>query len=111
MPGKNFYKLHSEICKTMANPKRLEVLNCLRKGEMTVSQLVEKTGISQANLSQHLGMMRSSGILSSRREGIHIFYKLTNFKIVQAVDLISEVMRDTISDQSRTLDEAASDRD
>ena len=106
MRGKDYYKLHSVICKTLANPKRLEIMNCLREGELTVSQLVEKTGISQANLSQHLGMMRTSGILRSRREGIHIFYALTTAKIVKAFDLISEVMRDTLSDQSRTLDES-----
>lgn len=91
---KNFYCLHSEICKTLANPKRQEILDNLRDGEMTVTQLMEATGVPQANLSQHLAILRTKGVLDSRRQGANVYYRLANPKIIQAFDLIGEVMRE-----------------
>ncbi len=106
MKKKDFYLLHSEVCKTLANPKRQEILDNLRQKDMTVNELVEKTGISQANLSQHLALMRSKGILSTRREGNNVYYSLSNSKIIKAFDLISEVLRDSLSTQSQTVKSA-----
>ncbi len=106
MKKKDFYLLHSEVCKTLANPKRQEILDNLRQKDMTVNELVEKTGISQANLSQHLALMRSKGILSTRREGNNVYYSLSNPKIIKAFDLISEVLRDSLSTQSQTVKSA-----
>lgn len=110
MEKKEFYLLHSDVCKTLANPKRQEILDCLRHKDMTVSELVKKTGIPQANLSQHLAILRAKGIVSTRREGINVSYSLSNSKIIQAFDLISEVLRDSLSAQSKTV-ESAIDRD
>jgi len=106
MEKKEFYLLHSDVCKTLANPKRQEILDCLRKEDMTVNALVKKTGISQANLSQHLAILRSKGIVSTQREGIHVFYSLSNAKIIQAFDLISEVLQDSLRAQSKTVKSA-----
>jgi ArsR family transcriptional regulator len=106
MEKKEFYLLHSDVCKTLANPKRQEILDCLRKKNMTVNELVKKTGISQANLSQHLAILRSKGIVSTQRRGIHVLYSLSNPKIIQAFDLISEVLQDSLSAQSKTVKSA-----
>jgi ArsR family transcriptional regulator len=99
----SFFHLHSEICKTLANPKRQEILDNLRQKDMTVNQLVKKTGISQANLSQHLAILRTSGIVSTHREGINVYYSISNPKIIKAFDLISEVLEETLSSQSKTI--------
>ncbi len=106
MEKKEFYQLHSDVCKTLANPKRQEILDCLRHKDMTVNELVKKTGISQANLSQHLAILRAKGIVSTQRKGIHVHYSLSNSKITQAFDLISEVLRDSLSAQSKTVKSA-----
>lgn len=103
MEKKDFYQIHSEVCKTLANPKRQEILDNLRKKDMTVKELVRATGISQANLSQHLSILRAKGIVTSRREGIHVFYTLAHPKIIQAFDLISEVLRDSLKSQRETV--------
>lgn len=103
MEKKEFYLLHSDVCKTLAHPKRQEILDCLRQTDMTVKELVKKTGISQANLSQHLAIMRTKGIVSTDRKGIHVSYSISNSKIIQAFDLISEVLRDSLSAQNRTV--------
>ncbi len=103
---RNFFRLHSDMCKTLANPKRQEILDYLRQKEMTVNQLVKKTGISQANLSQHLAILRTKGIVSSRREGISVYYSISNSKIIKAFDLISEVLEEALISQSNTIKEA-----
>ena len=89
---RELYLMHAEICKTFSNATRLEILNLLRNGELTVSDLVKKTGASQVNVSQHLSIMKGKGILISRREGANIYYRIANPKIVKAFDIIREVL-------------------
>ncbi|MEK6974471.1 MAG: metalloregulator ArsR/SmtB family transcription factor [Nanoarchaeota archaeon] len=86
------YELHAEMCKVFSNPTRLEILNLLRDKEMSVTELIQKTNLSQANISQHLAIMKYKGIVTSRRNGKNIHYKLTNPKIITAFDIIREVL-------------------
>jgi DNA-binding transcriptional ArsR family regulator len=94
--NRRLYELHASICQTLSNPKRLEVIDCLRDGELTVIRLAEVTNISQANLSQHLGLMRDKGILIARREGVNVYYRLSNPKITQACDLMRQVLLENL---------------
>lgn len=86
------YDLHAAICKAFANPWRLRIVEALGDGERTVSQLVESLGISKSNVSQHLGIMREKGVVDYRREGGHVFYRLSNPKVLQACRLMREVL-------------------
>jgi len=101
----SFYNLHSEMCKTLSNPRRQAILDTLRSDEMTVSKLIEKTGISQANLSQHLAILRSKGVVRTRRDGNNIYYSLSNIKIIKAYDLISEVLEDSTNSREKAIRE------
>ena len=103
MKKKDFYSLHSDVCKTLANPKRQEILDNLRHKEMTVNELVHKVGISQANLSQHLAILRTKGIVLARREGINVYYSLSDSKIIEAFDLISQMIKDSLASQTETV--------
>ena len=94
---KSLFELHADVCKTLANPKRLEILNLLRDGELNVSDLVTRTGLQKANISQHLSVMRAQGILETRREGLNVFYKISNSKVTKACDLMREVLLQHIS--------------
>jgi ArsR family transcriptional regulator len=96
MSDRNLYKLHANICHTLANPKRLEIIDRLRVGELSVTELVEALEISQANLSQHLSVMRQKGIVTTRREGLKVFYRLSNSKITQACDLMRQVLLENL---------------
>jgi len=89
-----FYCLHSELCKTLANDKRQMILGALRTDELSVGELVERTGISQANLSQHLSIMKAHGAVRARRDGTRVFYSISSPKLIQAFDLITEVMQE-----------------
>ncbi len=102
----NFYSLHADICKTIANSNRQAIIDALRDKELTVSELIKKTGISQANLSQHLAILRTKGVVNSRREGNNIFYSIANIKILQAYDLISEVLRENFNIKNKEISEA-----
>jgi ArsR family transcriptional regulator len=91
------FKHQADICKTLADPKRLMILHELRDGEKSVSQLVSALNLPQANVSQHLAILRERGIVTTRREGTTIYYMLANPKIGQACDLVREVLADQLS--------------
>ena len=105
MKNENFYNLHADMCKTISNPRRQAILDTIRNGEMTVSELIEKTGISQANLSQHLSILRSKGVVNTRRDGNNVYYSLSNLKIIKAYDLISEVLEDSTTSRDKAIKE------
>jgi DNA-binding transcriptional ArsR family regulator len=68
LTDKAIFEMQAEICKTLTNPKRIEILNALKTDERTVTDLVNILGASKANVSQHLAVMRHKGILITRRE-------------------------------------------
>ena len=90
-------RLQAEICKTLADPKRLMILHELREGEKAVGQLVVELGLPQANVSQHLAILRERGIVTARREGTNVYYSLASPKIAEACDLVREVLVDQLA--------------
>ena len=97
------FELHADICKVFSNAKRLEILNTLRDKEMTASDLIEKIGLSKANLSQHMSILKSKGVVLSRREGVNIYYHISNFKITQACDLMREVLLEQLQEKGKIV--------
>ncbi|MBI4894870.1 MAG: winged helix-turn-helix transcriptional regulator [Candidatus Aenigmarchaeota archaeon] len=100
---KELYKIHAEMCKVFSNPTRLEILNLLRDKELSVTELIEITKLSQANISQHLSIMKSKGTVTSNRKGKNIYYKLTNPKIVKAFDIIREVLTERLKKNGKIV--------
>src|SRR3989344_4038291 len=96
---KELYEIHAEICKVFSNPTRLEILNLLRDKELSVTELIERTKLNQANISQHLSIMKSKGIVTSNRKGKNIYYKLTNPKTIKAFDIIRDVLGEKLTDE------------
>ena len=97
------YKIHAEICKIFSNPIRLEILNLLRDKEMSVTELIKMSKLSQVNISQHLSIMKAKGIVVSQREGKMIYYKLSNPKIIKAFDIIREVLTERLEKNRKIL--------
>lgn len=102
--NKTLFELQSEVCKTLASPKRLEILNALKDGEKTVSELVDILGVPKANVSQHLAVMRHKGILKTRREGVNIYYSVANQKVIEACILMREVLTEQMREKSKLID-------
>jgi ArsR family transcriptional regulator len=82
------FELQEEVFRTIASRKRLEIIQLLHQGELSVNEMSEMLGIRQANISQHLAELRRMRIVSTRREGVKVFYKLTDERISQACTLI-----------------------
>ncbi len=101
--NKTLFHLHAEVCKTLANAKRLEILNLLRRGEMTVSDIVKEMRVSKANVSQHLGVMRRTGIVEARRDGANVYYRVSNPKVTKACELMREVLTEHHSRTEKIL--------
>ena len=99
--------MQSDVCKTLASPKRIEILNALKEGEKTVSELVEILGVPKANVSQHLAVMRHKGILKFRREGINMYYSVSNRKVIEACLLMKEVLMEQMKEKGKLAEQAS----
>ncbi len=86
------YAYHAEMCKVFSHPKRLELINALRDKEMSAGELGKRLGLTPANLSQHLTMMRERHILASRKEGNMVYYRIANPRLLEAFDLLREIL-------------------
>ena len=101
---KELFKLQADVCKTMANPVRMEIIYALKEGEKTVSELVGTTGLNKSNVSQHLAILKSAEVVGTRREGQNIFYSIANEKILEACRLMREVLMEQISKKQKLMD-------
>ena len=97
---KELYKIHAEMCKVFSNATRIEMLNLLRDKELSVTELIRRTRLSQANISQHLSIMKAKGIVTSKRRGKNIYYRLENPKIIKAFDIIREALAENLRKRS-----------
>lgn len=86
------YKLKAEISKTFSDPKRLMIINELRHGEKQVSELAQALKLPQAVVSRQLALLRTRGVVTPRREGTSVYYSLTDLKIIEACDLVHQVL-------------------
>lgn len=92
------FQMHAEVCKCMANPTRLKILNLLRQEERSVEDLRKRLGLNKSNLSQHLSVLRQRRIVSTRRVGLNIYYKIANPKMIKACDILREVLFEQIQE-------------
>jgi len=81
-------ELIADRFRILAEPARLRILNTLMLGERTVSDLVQDTGLNQANVSKHLGVLRASGFVDRRKEGLYAFYSIAD----PSVEVLCEIM-------------------
>lgn len=103
------FERQANMCKAFANPTRLRLLDILGTGEHSVADIQEKLGISKANLSQHLAVLKSTGVVIARREGKHVLCSLAMPEIKQACQLIQNVLRIQAHEMSK-LSSVSADR-
>ena len=89
--------MHASVCKGRADPKRLLILNALRDGERSVSEICDAVDLPQANVSQHLAVLREKGLVTARKDGQWVYYSMSSPKIMQALDLLREVMSEQLA--------------
>ncbi|MGC8634278.1 MAG: ArsR/SmtB family transcription factor [Candidatus Limnocylindrales bacterium] len=84
--------MQAAVLKTLANPRRLEILHRLAAGPCEVGRLAEEIGVSQPNVSQHLAVMRSAGLVEAERVGREVHYRLVDPEIIRACDILHDVL-------------------
>ena len=96
---RQIYEMHAQVCSVLSNPKRLEIINLLREEEKAVGDLAKAMGLTKANVSQQIAILRHKGLLIARREGQHIYYRLAFPKMLKAYDLLREILLERLSKQ------------
>jgi ArsR family transcriptional regulator, virulence genes transcriptional regulator len=79
------------VAKALADAKRLCVLRCLGEGELSVHELSERVGCQVPNMSQHLAVLRNSGLVLTRRDGNNIYYRLSDPRILEACQILASI--------------------
>ncbi len=95
------YERQVGICKAFASPTRLRILDLIASHEETGHTLQQKLGVTTANLSQHLSVLRAAGVIHTRREGKNIHCALAIPEVKQACHLIRNVLRAQLRNGSR----------
>ncbi len=94
---------HADILKSLAHPTRLKILELLREGERCVCEIVPDMGTDQPNVSRHLSLLTKEGILSRRKEGLKVFYRVSNYRVFQILDLTKEILKMHWESRSKIL--------
>ena len=103
--------LQAEVLKTLANPRRLEIIHRLAQGPCEVRRLAEDLGAPQPNISQHLAVLRSTGLVDAERDGREVRYRLTDPDVVVACGLMRTVLQRRLARLGRlsAIDETHAD--
>jgi ArsR family transcriptional regulator len=92
-PMDPIHELQAEICRTLSHPARIAILHLLAEEAREVGRLAAELGVSQPNASQHLAVMRAAGLVEAERDGRGTIYRLTDAGVIDACELMAQVMR------------------
>ena len=101
----------AELFKSLGHPARIRVLEVLAEGEHSVAQLLPIIGLEPSHLSQQLGVLRRTGLISSRRSGTTVIYRLSHPLVGDLLAVARAVLRDVISDRVEALTSLQTDVD
>lgn len=101
--GPQVLALIADRFKALGEPARLQLLERLRGGEQTVSELVDATGMGQANVSKHLRMLHALGFVTRRKEGLHVHYALADQSVFTLCDVMCGRIEAAIQAQHEML--------
>ncbi|MFX1510324.1 MAG: ArsR/SmtB family transcription factor [Promethearchaeota archaeon] len=91
------FELQAEICKVLANPKRIRIIHILKDTEKTVTEISQELGITQSNTSQHLMKMKTKGVLKSRRDGREIYYSIAVPELSIACEFVGRALEKIVA--------------
>jgi len=95
--------LVAERFRALGEPARLQLLNALRAGERTVTELMEETGLGQANASKHLQLLHTMGFVDRRKEGLFVHYRLSGRSVFDLCDIMCGRIAEEARERSRML--------
>ncbi|MBS1881655.1 MAG: helix-turn-helix transcriptional regulator [Actinobacteria bacterium] len=107
-PERSIQRLEAEFFRTLGHPARVQVVELLRDGEMTVGDIQKELGIDSSGTSQHLGAMRRQGILEARKEGTSVHYRVRDPRVFQLLGSARQVIGSQLEEASALLGELGS---
>lgn len=110
-PKKKLFEQFARVAKSLASPNRLELLETLAQGEKSVDALSQATGMSVANTSHHLQILRDSGLAESRKVGLQVIYRLSDDQIPVLLGCISRIAEKHLAEVERIVREHFDARD
>jgi len=103
MKNTQLYQIHAEICRALTHSLRLEIIDFLRDGEKSVTQISIALQTPQGTVSRHLSVMRAKGVVVSRREGTNIYYRLGSHRISAAYDEMHQFAIEYLTSRSEMI--------
>ncbi len=97
------YRLQARMVKALAHPTRLRMLALLREGDRCACEFGPLLGLRQANVSQHLAVLRKAHLVSTRRDGVRIMYSLSDERMTRVLDTVAQVARDQFVEAAAAL--------
>ena len=91
--------------KAMGNPSRLRILQALHEGELSVTDILARVGGSQANVSKHLNVLRGADLVTSRREGVSVYYKISDASVFSICETVCDSLLHRASTEVATIAE------
>ena len=98
-------QLHADICSALADPRRILLLYALGEAPRNVSELAMELDISQPSTSRHLKILRERGLVHASRQGASVEYRLTDYRLIDALDLLRNVLRDRLAYRASLMEE------
>lgn len=99
------HQLHAEICQALSDPSRILILYELREGARNVGELAESLGLTQPTVSRHLKVLRDRRMVVTAREGTSIYYQLADQRVIQALNLLREVLAGILEERNALVEE------
>jgi ArsR family transcriptional regulator len=99
------YQIKAEFFKTLGHPARIRVLELLREGERSVSELVPEVGLEASHLSQQLAILRRANLVETRKLGTSVMYSVTNPMIYELLDVARKILTSNLVDTRALLEE------
>ena len=100
---KKIYSMQADLCKAIAHPTRIEILQLLRGGERCVCEIFPVLDIDQPNVSRHLSLLKKEGILTSRKEGLKVIYRVNDERVFDLLDLVTLMLKEHLEKRTKVL--------
>ena len=102
----NVSRLEANLCYAFVDPTRILILYALHDQPCTVNELTGKLGSSQSKISRHLKVLRDHGLVRTSRKGVCITYKLADHRLIDALDILHDVLRDDLAFKANLITES-----
>jgi DNA-binding transcriptional ArsR family regulator len=97
------YQLKAEVLKALAQPTRLKILECIRKGERCICEIVPAINGEQSNISRHISVMQKNHLISTRKDGVRVMVRVKDPAIFEIIDKVGALLKRQIKEQEEIL--------